>query len=183
MKNLKNIVYLASIVAFLNACSSDKDKPFIFDAPCVRPMVVGELSEMVHQGTTEKDPSYAAAITNVWAKCEKKENQNQEHAVLFTRFLIKRSQAGTEQEIKVPYFVVLVDKEENLFFKKEAIVIASYGKKQKRALPVGEIELNFQLPTGHSLDDLNLLVGLQVDDMQLEKNINKRQKVVVSSRK
>ncbi len=183
MKSLKNIICCASTVLFLNACSSDKDQPFVFEAPCVRPMVVGELSEMMYEGTSEKDPSYAAAITNVWAKCEKKANQNQEHAALFTRFLIKRLQDGTEQEIKVPYFVVLADKEENLFFKKEGVVIASYGKKQKRVLPVGEIELTFSLPEGRTLEDLHFLVGLQVDAAQLEKNINKRQKRVVSPKK
>lgn len=172
-------LYFAFVLFLLSACNRDKDEPFIPPAACIHPMIVGEFSEITHKSTSEKDAAYAAALTNVWAQCEQKKDQ--EKTILYIRFLVKRPQSGIENNIFIPYFVALVDKNDSLIGKSSYIATASFAKNQKRSVPVEKVEFSFPLPKGTSIEDFTFLVGLQLDEAQLEKNIRKREKINPSS--
>ncbi|WP_341703360.1 hypothetical protein [Ferrovibrio sp.] len=161
------IVLLAGLG--LAACSS-KRVPL---PACPRVGILGDA-----QKATQYRPGPGRDLTDVTFQTELLDyngdcRYEEKVTVVVVRFMLQvaaaRGPAAAADEAQVPYFVAIVDKERNILSRERFVARVPFREGRRRVVIGEELEQTIPL-AGRRTSDIEILVGLELDHDQLEKN-------------
>jgi hypothetical protein len=82
--------------------------------------------------------------------------------------------AGDMREVMVPYFIAVVDKQQNVLSRDGFNARVPMQPGRRRIVVGEELEQVIPLPAGRTTRDIEILIGLQLDSEQLEFNRKQR---------
>ena len=84
-----------------------------------------------------------------------------------------RGPAATVAEAQVPYFIAIVDKQQNVLSRERFVARVPFREGRRRVVVIEELEQRVPL-TGRRTSDFEILIGLEMPRDQLEKNRQQR---------
>lgn len=154
----------------LAACGSRPDsKP----PPCPRVGILGDANKGVQYrdgaGRDLTDVTFETQLVDYNGDC-RYEDKN---SIVVIRFILQvaatRGPAATRPEAQVPYFIAVVDKQQNVLAREDFVARIPFEQGRRRVI-VGE-ELEQRIPlAGRSTGEIEVLIGLELPREQLEKN-------------
>jgi len=155
----------------LAACGSRREdtRP----PPCPRVGILGDANKGVQyregQGRDLTDVTFETQLLDYNGDCRYEDDR----AVVVVRFILQvaatRGPAATQNEALVPYFIAVVDKQQNVLAREDFVARVPFEPGRRRVV-VGE-ELEQRIPlAGRNTGELEILIGLVLGRDQLEKN-------------
>lgn len=157
----------------LAACSS-KREPL---PPCPRVGILGDAQKGMQYrdgpGRDLTDVTFETELLDYNGECRYEDKRS----AVVVRFILQvaatRGPAATQPEARVPYFVAVVDKRQNVLAREEFVARIPFQEGRRRVV-VGE-ELEQRIPLqGRSTGDIEVLIGLDLTREQLERNRRER---------
>ena len=161
---------LAAAGLLLAACSS---RPDTRPPPCPRVGILGDANKGVQYregaGRDLTDVTFETQLLDYNGDC-RYEDKN---SIVVVRFILQvaatRGPAARQPEAQVPYFVAVVDKEQNVLAREDFVAVIPFEQGRRRVV-VGE-ELEQRIPLqGRSTSEIEILIGLELGRDQLERN-------------
>lgn len=155
----------------LAACSGNRDNTR--PPPCPRVGILGDANKGVQYrpgpGRDLTDVTFETELLDYNGDCRYEDRR----AVVIVRFILQvaatRGPAATQDEAQVPYFIAVVDKQQNVLARGDFVARIPFEPGRRRVV-VGE-ELEQYIPlAGRHTSELEILIGLVLDRDQLEKN-------------
>lgn len=155
----------------LAACSS---RPDTRPPPCPRVGILGDANKGVQYrdgaGRDLTDVTFETQLLDYNGDCR---YEGDNYGIVVVRFILQvgatRGPAATAPEARVPYFVAVVDKQQNVLAREDFIAVIPFDEGRRRVV-VGE-ELEQRIPLiGRSTSEIEVLIGLELPRDQLERN-------------
>lgn len=164
-----SVVLLALAGLGLAACSS---KPPNLP-PCPRVAILGDAQKGIQYregpGRDLTDVTFETELIDYNGQCEYEKDQ----AAVIVRFVLligaTRGPAATQPVAQVPYFVAIVDRQQNVLARERFVARVPFQEGRRRVVTGDEIEQRIPL-AGRRTSEIEILVGLELDREQLEKN-------------
>lgn len=177
MKNFRNagrMIVLLGLASFiLSGCSVfQTDSP----KPCPRVSLLNDSAKMTQYragpGRDLIDVQFEARVYDVNWGCNYAENRLRIEAII--DIVAQRGPASTGGNAKVPYFVAIIDKAQNIVAKEQFDSEIEFRDGRRRAGAREEIEQIIFLKENESGIDYEIIVGLQLNEGQLRENRGRR---------
>lgn len=158
----------------LAACSGSRPTKL---PPCPRVGILGDAQKATQYrdggGRDLTDVTFETELVDYNGQCRYEDKQS----VVVVSFILQvgatRGPAATQPEARVPYFVAVVDKQQNVLAREEFVARVPFEAGRRRVI-VGE-ELEQRIPlAGRSTNDIEILIGLEMGRDQLERNRRER---------
>jgi hypothetical protein len=158
----------------LAACSGSKPNRL---PPCPRVGILGDAQKATQYrqgaGRDLTDVTFETELVDYDGQCKYEDKQS----VVVVSFILQvgatRGPAATQNQALVPYFVAVVDKQQNVLAREEFVARIPFEPGRRRVI-VGE-ELEQRIPlAGRSTSDVEILIGLEMGREQLERNRQER---------
>lgn len=174
MKPVFRIASIVAVVASLSGCGLfEKKAP---PPPCPRIGILGDVQKSVQfrpgPGRDLTDVTFETELLDFTGSCK-----YDDRGVVVVTFTLQvaatRGPAAESREALVPYFVAVVDKQRGVL-SRDGFTARIPFPSGRRRIAVGE-ELEQRIPLGtRSTSDVEILIGLQLDQEQLDGNRRKR---------
>jgi hypothetical protein len=161
------------LAAVLAACSSKAPNL----PPCPRVGILGDAYKATQYregpGRDLTDVAFDTELLDYNGSCKYEGNQ----AVVVISFMLQvgatRGPAATGAEAQVPYFVAVVDKQQNVLTRERFVARVPFKDGQRRVIVAEELEQSIPL-AGRRTTEFEVLVGLEVPRDQLIRNRQQR---------
>lgn len=156
--------------------SKKSDEP---PQPCPRVGILGDAQKSVQfragAGRDLTDVAFEVELLDFNGGCKFAE-KNSVVTVTFTLQVAgtRGPAAGDARELSVPYFVAVVDKQQNILSRDGFTARLPMPPGRRRVAVGEELEQRIPLPAGRTTRDVEVLIGLQLDNEQLEFNRKQR---------
>lgn len=174
LKSMVRLSGIAALAAMLAGCGlMEKKEP---PPPCPRIGILGDVQKSVQfrpgPGRDLTDVAFEAELLDFNGSC-KYEGRNLVTVTFTLQVAATRGPAAEAREALVPYFVAVVDKQRGVL-SREGFTARLPFPSGRRRIAVGE-ELEQRIPLGtRSSSDIEILIGLELDQEQLDGNRRKR---------
>lgn len=157
----------------LAACSSKPAKL----PPCPRVGILGDAQKATQYreggGRDLTDVTFETELLDYNGQCKYEDKQSTVVVSFILQVSATRGPAATQSEAQVPYFVAVVDKQQNVLAREHFVARVPFPAGRRRVV-VGE-ELEQRIPlTGRSTSEVEVLIGLEMGRDQLERNRRER---------
>lgn len=124
------------------------------------------------------DVAFEVAIPSLAGTCEYAFDEGRAvvTSVLTIGVEAKRGPASAAESVEVPYFVAVVDPERHILAKQLFRPKLVFAKSGIRAQTVEEIEQVIPIAQQYIGEDYDILIGLQLDRVQLEENLTRKRR-------
>lgn len=143
---------------------------------CPRVSLLNEAAKMTQYragpGRDLIDVRFEARVHDVNWNC--KYSKNRLRVVAAIDIVAHRGPASEEGNAVVPFFVAIIDKSQNIIAKEEFKSEIEFPDKRRRSGIREEIEQTVFLKKGESGADYEIIVGLQLNEQQLQQNRGRR---------
>jgi hypothetical protein len=177
MKSLSNagrlIVLIGLGALILSGCSL-----FQTDSPkvCPRVSLLNEAAKITQYrdgpGRDLIDVRFEARVHDVNWGCSYADKRLS--VVANIDIVAQRGPAFAEGKIVVPFFVAIIDKDQNIIAKEQFLTEIAFGGARRRSGVREEIEQIVFLKENENGSDYEIIVGLQLNEQQLQQNRGRR---------
>lgn len=158
---------LLLLAGILSACGTKRATP-----PCPRVGILGDAQKATQYrdgpGRDLTDVTFETDLLDYNGSCKFEDKQ----ATVVISFILQvaatRGPAASQQAALVPYFVALVDGQQNIISRERFVARIPFKEGQRRVVVGDEFEQTIPL-NGRRTTDFEILVGLEVPPDQLEK--------------
>lgn len=166
---------IAILAAAPAACGMLKSDP---PPPCPRAAIVGDVSQLTKfrqgQGRDLTDIEYAAEIRDFGGSCEYRDKNRVVSVVTTINVVAELGPAAKVRRVSVPYFVAIIDGDNNILAKSTFDAAIDFPDGQRKAGVSEETEQRIPLPPSVRGADYEVLIGLQLTPDQVDFNRRKR---------
>ncbi len=155
------------LAGLLSACGSNRTSP-----PCPRVGILGDASKATQYrdgpGRDLTDVTFETELVDFNGSC-KYQDKNSTAIISFTLLVgAARGPAASQPEAQVPYFVAVVDKQQNVLSRNRFVARIPFKEGQRRIIVADEFEQVLPLQ-GRPTYDYEILVGLEIPQDQLNR--------------
>jgi hypothetical protein len=141
--------------------------------PCPRVGILGDAQKATQYregpGRDLTDVAFDTELLDYNGGC-KYENKEANVIVTFAlQIAATRGPAASQSEAQVPYFVAIVDKQQNVLLRQGFVARIPFKEGQRRVVVADELEQAIPL-NGRRTNEIEILVGLEVPRDQLDRN-------------
>ena len=145
--------------------------------PCPRVGILGDAYKATQyrdgQGRDLTDVAFDTELLDYNGSCKYEANQTAVVVSFLLQVGASRGPAANRSEAQVPYFVAVVDKQQNVLTRQRFVARVPFKEGQRRVIVVEELEQRIPLG-GRRTSELEILVGLEVPREQLDRNRQQR---------
>nr|WP_314072445.1 hypothetical protein [uncultured Roseococcus sp.] len=112
-----------------------------------------------------------ARVTGVDASCRRGRRDQSVDATISMRFQIDRGPAAPSRAVQLPWFIALLDADNNVINRQSFVLPAQFGVNTTRAA-VGSrpVEISFPVNQQRRAQDYRIMVGFQLTEEELAQN-------------
>jgi hypothetical protein len=166
---------VAALAAAPAACGLFRSDP---PPPCPRAAIVADVAQLTkfRQGPGRDliDVEYAAEIRDFGGSCEYRDKNRVVSVVTTINVIAELGPAAPSRRVSVPYFVAIIDGQNNIVAKSTFDAAIDFPEGRRRAGVSEETEQRIPLPAAVKGIDYEVLIGLQLTPDQVEFNRRKR---------
>ncbi len=112
-----------------------------------------------------------ARITAVDASCRRGRRDQSVDATISMRFQLDRGPAAPSRAVQIPWFLALLDKDNNVVNRQSFILPAQFGANTTRAAVSSQpVEISFPVGQERRVQDYRIMVGFQLTQDELALN-------------
>ncbi len=151
--------------------------------PCPRIGILGDARKAVQfrpgPGRDLTDVAYEVELLDYNGGCKFEDKDKVKNVAVTVTFTLQIAAtrgpaAGDSRESVVPYFIAVVDKQQNILSRDAFLARIPLPPGRRRVAVGDELEQRIPLPAGRSTRDIEILIGLQLDNEQLDFNRKQR---------
>lgn len=161
------VTVLVLLGGLLAACGTKRNPP-----PCPRVGILGDAQKSTQYregpGRDLTDVAFETELLDYNGGCK---YENKETTVVVTFALqvaATRGPGATSNEAQVPYFVAIVDKQQNILLRQGFVARIPFKEGQRRVVVADELEQAIPL-NGRRTTEIEILVGLEMPRDQLDR--------------
>jgi hypothetical protein len=112
-----------------------------------------------------------AKVTAVDAHCRRGRRDQSVDATVSMRFQLDRGPAAATRGVQLPWFIAVLDQENNVVNRQTFVLPAQFGRNTTRAAVSSQpVEISFPVGQERRAQDYRILVGFQLSPEELELN-------------
>lgn len=112
-----------------------------------------------------------ARITAVDANCRRGRRDQSVDATIALRFQLDRGPAAPNRQVQIPWFIALLDKDNNIINRQTFLLPAQFGANTTRAAVSSQpVEISFPVGQERRAQDYRIMVGFQLNQEELALN-------------
>lgn len=146
--------------------------------PCPRAAIVADVAQLTQfrqgPGRDPTDVEYAAEILEFGGSCEYRDKNSVVTVVTTISVVAELGPAASTRRVSVPYFVAIIDAENNILAKTTFDAAIEFPEGRRRAGVSEQTEQRIPLPAPGKGIDYEVLIGLQLTADQIDFNRRKR---------
>lgn len=168
---LTTLSILAVLIAagLLAGCSSKRPNL----PPCPRVGILGDAQKATQfrdgPGRDLTDVTFETQLLDYNGECKYEDKQSAVVVTFVLQVAATLGPAATVPEAQVPYFVAIVDKQQNVLSRERFVARVPFREGRRRVVVAEELEQRIPL-AGRRTSDIEILIGLEMSRDQLEKN-------------
>ena len=146
--------------------------------PCPRVGILGDAATMTQfrsgAGRDLTDVEFEAEIIGFTGGCEFGDRNTKVVVTVNVEIVALRGPAAKGDSITVPFFVAITDRDERILARETFASKIDFPSGRRRAGVAEEMEQKIPLAAGRRSSDVEILIGFQLGQAQLEYNRQKR---------
>lgn len=160
---------LLVVASLLAGCSSKRPNL----PPCPRVGILGDAQKATQfrdgPGRDLTDVTFETELLDYNGECKYEDQQSAVIVSFVLQVAASRGPAAAAAEAQVPYFIAIVDKQQNVLSRERFIARVPFREGRRRVAVAEELEQRIPL-AGRRTSDIEILIGLEMPRDQLEKN-------------
>ncbi|MFN4309263.1 MAG: hypothetical protein ACK4FK_01625 [Ferrovibrio sp.] len=159
--------------SLLAACGSKKPNL----PPCPRVGILGDAQKATQfrdgPGRDLTDVTFETELLDYNGECRYEDKQAAVVVTFVLQVAATRGPAATSAEAQVPYFIAIVDKQQNVLSRERFVARIPFRDGRRRLAVAEELEQRIPL-AGRRTSEIEILIGLEMPRDQLERNRQQR---------